>query len=208
MRKESKLQKELRDALVPCPNLGHDYFLPMDILKKLVNTSSVEEELKASLCDLSPTEISERAKSTCESARCLFAVLIAIGQVKSLCKLLDEGIVDGDLPLEKIKYPNGFYLQRREDRRHKEHDLSIKTMDDWDDVYIDAFSRQQWWMLAPVFHTRGMHLELQGSHILPFITDKSGEAKSGGYSTVWQVEVHPAHLPIWDSKVRLNLKSV
>ena len=147
----------------------------------------------------------EYAESICSNSRKVFAILVGIGKSKSICAFVRENIADKDLPLVR------FYSEPHISTRRNGHPYTLRTkgspekaieaMADWSDRDIRNFCREQWWVLAPVFDEM-KHYELDDSCVLPFIEDHEGEhdqTKSGGYSQVWGVRIHPAHQHLYKS---------
>jgi hypothetical protein len=129
-------------------------------------------------------QAAERAKKVCSSAKKLYATLAYIKKGPEICALLDEGISDQDLPFERK--PNSqrkfsLYLRTGE---------PIKTLEAWEDKYLERFDRVQWWITAPIFKDKGHH-DLDDKTILPFVpldvSSEIPEKKQGGYSEVFPV---------------------
>ena len=62
----------------------------------------------------------------------------------------------------------------------------------WDRQSIRTFCNEQWAFLAPVFSDEYLNLQLHTNEILPFICQGNG-VRSGAFSEVHQVIVHPSH---------------
>jgi hypothetical protein len=58
-------------------------------------------------------------------------------------------------------------------------------------------------VLAPVFDLGEdvLHHELDDHCVLPFLKDKerSDKAREGGFSSVWEIVIHPAHQKLYHS---------
>lgn len=61
--------------------------------------------------------------------------------------------------------------------------------------------REQWSVLAPEFKRiegKIPHHNLDNNTIFPYIEDNQGvQGRSGGYSHVWGIRIHPAHQDVY-----------
>jgi hypothetical protein len=115
---------------------------------------------------------------------------VSIGKGSLVSSFLNEGITDANLP---INIPKGSSQQ-------KAWITPIKTFGSWSSRELDDFRRVQWYFLSPIFtNARTQHYELDDNCVMPFIRDTEHEAKSGGFSDVWEVVIHPAHQKLFDS---------
>jgi len=175
----------LLDTQIPW---GTHWFIPADAIDKILTEQAIHEELDR-ITDLSTSDISIASHKIWEHARKTFGILVSIGKGRLISSFLNEGITDADLP---INIPNGASQQ-------KEWIASIKTFGGWPSRELDDFRRVQWYFLAPIFTSaRTQHYELDDNCVMPFIKDTEHEARSGGFSDVWEVVIHPAHQKLFD----------
>jgi hypothetical protein len=72
-------------------------------------------------------------------------------------------------------------------------------MADWKQSEIINFDREQWYVLAHIFDNDDEdqipHYDIGNNRILPFLKDEEqgNQVKQGGFSTVWEIIIHPAH---------------
>lgn len=188
----SCLEQRLLDAQIPW---GTHRFIPADALDRIVTKRAIHEELDR-VTDLSASDISLLSHTTWEYARKIFAILVCIGKGKLVSSFLSEGITDADLP---ISIPKGSSQQ-------KKWITPIETCGGWSSRELDDFSRVQWYFLAPIFtKLRTQHYELDDNCVMPFIKDTEHEARSGGFSDVWEVVIHPAHQKFFASVSQFTL---
>lgn len=183
------------------PEEGNQYFIPASDLRRLVTVNTILNQLKASRPDLPEHELREKAEDACKSAYKLFAILVCANKSNKFYEFLDEGLCDADLPFGRSPDSgnNGYLCSSR--NPHK----IIKSMKCWGLYQISNFSRDQWQMLSPIFRKSNEveHYGLQNSHVLPFIEDHEQESgkfnRSGGFSSVWAVVMHPDHQFLYTS---------
>ena len=212
------MAKALRDTLfnfrVEWPPGQNRYFIPIDALDSLITYDNVKEELRG--LDQSKRE-HDYAKIICNSAKKIFAVLCDVDQVKSIFRLIDDGICDEDLPFARcykfstagfVASSGSFTLCRRNHKCHQRanhQDCGIQEIKNWSQHTISAFCRDQWLVQAPVFQRLEdgsiPHYDLNDNAILPFIEDHElqlNQKVSSGYSHVWGVRIHPAHQNLYN----------
>jgi serine/threonine protein kinase len=182
----SCLEQRLLDSQIPW---GTHWFIPADALDRVLTEQAIHEELNKST-NLSAWDIYLTSHRIWKHARKIFAILVSIGKGSLVSSFLTEGITDANLP---INIPKGSSQQ-------KAWITPIKTFGSWSSRELDDFRRVQWYFLSPIFtNARTQHYELDDNCVMPFIRDKEHEAKSGGFSDVWEVVIHPAHQKLFDS---------
>jgi serine/threonine protein kinase len=182
----SCLEQRLLDSQIPW---GTHWFIPADALERVLTEQAIHEELNRST-NLSAWDIYLTSHRIWKHARKIFAILVSIGKGSLVSSFLTEGITDANLP---INIPKGSSQQ-------KAWITPIKTFGSWSSRELDDFRRVQWYFLSPIFtNARTQHYELDDNCVMPFIRDTEHEAKSGGFSDVWEVVIHPAHQKLFDS---------
>jgi serine/threonine protein kinase len=169
---------------------NHKFFLPISALDSLVTEKTIERELRGTI----PTFALERPHLPSQIARTsckLFAILAYLEKGSLITAFLDENITDSGLPLEAP-----LALARQENQARLPKVFSNRP---WRDV--NDFYRVQWYFLAPVFDRIHEHYELDDNVVLPFIKNEESSAQQGGYSEVWEVQIHPAHHKLRSSLV-------
>ncbi|KAF0331159.1 hypothetical protein GQ607_001467 [Colletotrichum asianum] len=170
-------------------------FLPDDELHRLVTPASALRTLRE-CAPGHPEEIrSIFAQTIFKKSPALiknFAILVLIGRADAIFKFMDLSISDGDLPLEPTV--EGGTLVRSQST-NKVFDLALAGLG-CDEVV--AFEEMQWRVCVPVMDELGAEdkpRQLHPKTILPFIWDGpvAPMIQQGGYSRVYQVNIHPAH---------------
>lgn len=190
-----RLKKQLDAERIECPHRPHCFFVPNCRQEALITKETVAEDIIDRNPEIGLTNATLYADTTCRCARKLYGILAYIKKGDQICSMLDEGLTDEDLPLErKPNAKSRFTLVRQNGQ-------PIKTMDGWKDKHLENFDRIQPWMNAPVFKSLE-HLELDKKTVLPFMPldehTSSLTKKQGGYSEVYPVRIHPAHHEFWN----------
>jgi hypothetical protein len=193
MPPSNTLKDQLINAAVTWPPSSSNYFIPQGQLKKLMTRQAVLDELEYALggdCSAVGEERDEIADFAVEHAAKLFAILLLIGKTKWILNFMTERVSDANLPFQSsdIKTNGNLLTTHNSAWIHR----LFETWSSWD---IQEFSRFQWSLLAPVFELgrSSKHYDLGSEHILPFVEDDEGSRTSGGYGSVWRVEIHPEH---------------
>lgn len=190
----SSLIDRLIEAQLESPKENNQYFIPADELDKLITLASIEQELKGCRSSAVCANIQYHADRILKTAPKLFAILVLCQSAESIINFLDEGLIDNDLPFVRLKKSEPMTDFKLCSRRQQK---SIQCMGSWKRRHIQNFSQVQWRVLSPIFpgSPEIRHYKLHDNCVLPFITDKerSGQAKVGGFGTVWEIVVHHAH---------------
>lgn len=206
-RSDNKLVKELYSRRIEWPPRRNSYFIPVDNINELINERSVHDELKAMCPQMRQEDLKNLAKSICRTSRRLFGILIICKvNFSDIRLILDSNHTDRDLPFQRIysdnstsepdgdtRYTLGSNCNLDETNDHA--GCKIGPLGKWEKRDVEDLDRNQWTFLSPFFEYM-THQDLGESSIMPFIIDKEGsprDLKSGGYSEVWPVEIHPAH---------------
>jgi hypothetical protein len=211
------MERLLRQSMVHLPQQGTK-FLPVDKLYEIVCPSRVQEELRSrfhvpepglskfvhEVCGSKPEDPHPRQPHDLRSRRRIFAILTLIGQVHQIQSVIYEGLLDSALPFTTVppqiplttKHSNLPSVGKVWSRDGKE----VRFMQDWTDLFREAFIAYQWTVLAPFFHFPGSscgeapHYDLPAKAVVPFIS--TCNTSQGGYSTVYKTVIHPAHYSI------------
>ncbi|KAI9151988.1 Cyclin-dependent kinase-like 4 [Paramyrothecium foliicola] len=121
----------------------------------------------------------------------IFAILALIGCVRKISHFLDGSINDDILPISIDSITN----ERTPCVLAQDRTTSLASyFGSWDQSDIEAFERQQWLVLAPVFGRDAPFLNLSTNAVLPFILDEDFAPRRGGTSKIFRVKIHPSHL--------------
>ncbi|KAH8651811.1 kinase-like domain-containing protein [Tricladium varicosporioides] len=195
------LQDQLLNAQIEWPEGENKYFIPVDAIRKLVTVHSILVELRRFETDISePGRLVRLSGFILATAPRLFAILVYIGETRSVWKFLKDGLDDTDLPLIRSakssqEEPSNQFTLCTSTYPNR----SIASMETWSKKQIIAFDRDQWVMLAPVFKApkegkKLRHYNLDKNQVMPFIEDlELTNQAAGGFGSVWGVRIHPAH---------------
>jgi serine/threonine protein kinase len=184
--RRSPLHSVLRAARISAPGPNDSYFIPANAFDRCLTKDTIKAEMVRLGIDTS-LPLEELADYVYKKSRKIFAILTMINKGDQIEKLLAHHPSDADLPLrmpESAEYRRPLLPE-------------FAGFESWSDRDIHSFSSTQWSFLAPFF-SRGTssapHYELERQTILPFVEDKDLSApRSGGFSTVYDVQIHPAH---------------
>ncbi|RWA09597.1 hypothetical protein EKO27_g5509 [Xylaria grammica] len=170
--------------------LSQPSFLPLDALNRAITPDIVKAQL---VSEDDFNQIFERSKK-------VFAILGFVGTEARIRDLFKDGLLDEHLPLERIED-----AQQSELLRSRRQGREFKSFSKWGKRDIDDFLRRQWLVLAPVFTTRGEHIDIDGDTPLPLydITVISVTKISIMYSGI----LHAAHIvprPTFNFKVAVK----
>lgn len=191
---ESTLREELFQAQIEWPESSHRYFIPADDFERMVTPEAILKELRG-IC-VSDEMLHLTAEYISKSAPKLFAILVCLKHTHLILDFLKESIDDKDLPLirsDENAKPRGYELYSS--RKPKQ---LIKCTGKWDRELVNAFSRDQWSLLTPIFEYDDeiIHYELHDNCVLPWVEDEQGSSMDGGYGSIWKIAIHPAHQKI------------
>lgn len=211
------LTDRLLSAQIEEPYGSNSYFIPVDVLDKLLLKPNIRQHLRKIFPTMDKESLEFYAESICSTSKKLFAVLICTlsgAQSRAICNFIQEGINDTDLPFERLylndRPANSSGRYQMYTLAKKEHEASctfpihtlcgINTVSNWPRDQVQSFCRDQWLVLAPIFEstpgTDPPHRSFPESVVLPFTEDwenDSAAVKFGGYSEVWAIRIHPAH---------------
>jgi hypothetical protein len=193
----STLAEALRHARVESPAEQGIFFIPNNELERMITQENIKTELQRILVYENPRDCEKTASSIVHQARKIFATLVLLGRPAFIQPLLDEGLTDEHLPLSRIETTDNVHGSLRFNYSLRTcSGRPVKALRIWESHAIEEFLRVQWMFLAPVFDfgEEIKHYDLPDNCVLPFIEDEERtNAKSGGYSEVWGVRIHPAH---------------
>jgi hypothetical protein len=103
----------------------------------------------------------------------------------SILTFYNEEFEDKDLPINHPRAPNN-----ESDRPPRPPSFPPNI---WTDQRHDEFFQFQWGCLVPVFEPSQYEYDLWSQCIMPFTTVQGTVPRSGSFSTVYKVVVHPDH---------------
>jgi hypothetical protein len=173
----------------------------------------VDKELRRCLDFLDPASRESLKHRICgtRSFKKIFALLTLVDKQSDIKLFVEQDVADNDLPLIKVPLEdsNLFKLSRR----HSPCEASelLTCFDGWSPASVRIFEDWQWTTLAPTFECGERknikHVELLDKTPLPFTSDIQYGVDAGtihgGQSTVFKVNIHPAHHGFRESQVRI-----
>ncbi|KAF4635972.1 hypothetical protein G7Y89_g2100 [Cudoniella acicularis] len=212
------LGEKLEDARCEWVEGSNQWFVPISDINDLVTEENVAEALVDIYDGLTVAQVNSYSSLVCSTSKKLFTLLFCSSKRKYIRNFLDDGISDVDLPFVRCPRERGVGPQRSNRgfdlciAAHKNcdkashRDCGINAMASWSKKDITDLCRDQWIVLAPIFdeipNGDVPHHVLDSNTVMPFIEDQQGvRDKSGGYSHVWGVRIHPAHQKVYKSTV-------
>ncbi|EWZ85597.1 serine/threonine protein kinase [Fusarium oxysporum f. sp. lycopersici MN25] len=168
------------------------YFLPIGIIRELVQHSNVELTLSSSGL-FQDERIPQLVDYIVTTSKRLFLTLICCEDIKPIENFLKAGLTDEDLPLCTCSKGGRNVHKCGIDGSHGVQDNLRDYFDKWGDARMDLFIRLQWIFLAPVFTpTRFVYL-LHDDCPLPYVHLDSTSIVSH-FSSVERRGIHVDHL--------------
>lgn len=204
---QSSLKDQLLEAQVDTGGVEHYLFIPIDSIIRIVTKLNIRRELTRIRINQSLVDLEALTDTMHDRSPKFFGILAIIDRTQTIIDFHTAQIFDVDLPLRRSRdllnsgksAPKSLNLQ-------SSRGTSILVFRTWTKWKVQEFFRVQWTVLAPVFSSPGQYYDLDDNCILPFIEDTEGQQdmKSGGYSHVWGVRIHPAHQKIfrWGTDMR------
>jgi len=187
-------KEQLTNAFVNGPN-STDCFIPQETFKNLLKRDAVLDELEHSLGNEYLTRGEKRNETVdfvMERATRIFAILVMIGKSKSIIDFMGEDLSDTDLPISLSDIDSSENLPSSHNTERK-----YRLFENWSKWDLHEFSRFQWSVSTPVFElgsrSEAKHYNFRSHTVLPFVENDEGSRKTGGYSSVWRVKIHPQH---------------
>jgi hypothetical protein len=207
-------------------------WLPINRLPEIINEKSVRSALEEAFKeDFPPTgsltdKVESRAAKICKvythdmkgqhdeetetSLRRIFAILILLDRVRDISLFLNAGLADIDLPFNVQREVEGVRLTSHlsEEKRcvlglggqgHKARKLAEDFRFIQNQVFTPFFDFKVDGREIPFFH-------LPPKSTLPFIKIHHHEGSEGGYSTVFRVQIDPAHHNLKINPIRSTSK--
>jgi hypothetical protein len=206
----TSIATELSAARVEWPEGSNHFFVPLDDMSRIFTTKAIAEELSHhTVFKDFPINVRVAVANNIKyKATKLYAILIHLRKGHLIWDFLKEKIHDSHLPFvrsDRERKSDTYRLYSKIEPQKR-----INCTRHWDRDSVIAFAREQWTVNAPVFKPASKihHYEFHDNCILPFIRDegRSSNVASGGFSTVWEVVIHPAHQKLYKTsniKVRL-----
>jgi hypothetical protein len=145
-------------------------FLPENSLDQILQQANILETLRDPSFHVRHHKLENTVDFVSKDGRKIFAILIELGLEHALTRFIEHEILDSALP------------------------LSEQELEPILESHSGRFIQCQWDYLAHRFSKRAYHRKLSAECILPYVDQtKIGD---GGFSTVYDVLVHPAHQDI------------
>lgn len=194
------LVRRVQESRIEWPRESYSHFIPIDKIKIFEDEATVLKVLEFIFPETNSRDLTRYANAIASGLARIFTILLYYpteDNRSAILSLVDERVSDEDLPFARVyPIPGTAYLLAGS--RH--NDREIETFKRWRSMEIMDLDRVQWIAQAPVFKkSEGKipaHLELNRNTVLPYQEDGEFDVdlvKTGGYSDVWPVRIHPAH---------------
>jgi hypothetical protein len=176
--------RQLKNALTKC-DLSGEEFLPSGILHTAITKETIKAALPRNLGRVLQPNLASKIE---QDAKKIFAILVLMGEQKSISELYSDGLRDRHLPLQRDPAGKDDNVLVSEDGK-----TVFKAFANWDnEAKTNLFFDQQWLVQAPVMDNTGRHFVLDQRCALPF---KDSEAVSHNpHCVVHRAEIDPAHI--------------
>ncbi|KAJ9616436.1 hypothetical protein H2200_000154 [Cladophialophora chaetospira] len=156
-------------------------YVPESCLQELITKDSIAAELKKEKIEVKI----ELLVFVYEKAKRIFAILVCSRMTKFIVGFHERGFIDDHLPVRCLEVGEDYALSSLSEKQPSCGLWNWK----WDDLY--EFIDKQWLFMSPIFERSRGRYNLNKDQALPF--DSVGREKSGGFSKVYPVTIHPAH---------------
>lgn len=185
------LKEQLSDARIESC-LDRKRYVPESRIHELIT----ENNIKAELNRLEIRVTTELMNFVLENAKRLFAILVYSNMTKKITGCCEHKFMDGHLPVIGPDAHNGYRFSSLSEQQPfgvSIDDASVALWE-WDkaDFQVD-FYENQWLFVVPVFNRTRYRYKFHREHILPFVSVGTEKERSGGFSRVSPVTIHPAH---------------
>ena len=171
-----ELRELLYDGKIKADGQGQRQFLPNGSLDQILHETCILEILHDSSFRIDPHKLDSTVEIVSKEGRKVFAILVELRLEHALAGFIENDILDKALPAQESKLAAVLEFDRRRN-----------------------FLQRQWEYLAYNFTGDMYQRALEAEMIIPYL--KQTEIGGGGFSTVYDVLVHPAHQNI-DPKVK------
>ncbi|KAF5025999.1 hypothetical protein F66182_1901 [Fusarium sp. NRRL 66182] len=186
------LKSRLNAALQPDKCNNEKRFLPSGDMKAICTHSSVHNELCGHFNASLAREYAAYVCNAEDSAREIFTILVLIGEVKSIPRFKNAGLVDDDLPFGGSEGQKELWSRRSKDKR------PIAFFDYARDAeMMREFYHKQWWVHVPFLdrdneNRKARDYKLERGTVMPW-TFVGVKIHKGGFGEVQQVKIHKDH---------------
>ncbi|KAF5715958.1 serine threonine kinase [Fusarium mundagurra] len=168
-------------------NSSDEVFIPTTTIELLTSEDCVSDILKERNCP-NQDALKKRIYDEKFPAKIIFLILARAGKLDRIGQFLSNGFSDHHLPIELLWTREGYKFKSAKDPNWTTAPFGAGI--DYNDV--DYFIQKQWPFLAPIFE-REFEYVLQPRIPLPLV--KKGIPIVSGFSSVSEIEMHPAHVP-------------
>jgi hypothetical protein len=197
---EDDLRYALREAGI---GYEREKFIPRDAINEIMTYEAVLKKLFRCVPSLATTEREDLAKRICIgedapeaqsskkcTARALFAILVLCRLPEKILELLEAGLVDADLPLQRLRWDRTSCQLARKGQP----DSPLQCFVSWPWEHVADFSYDQASVLSPFFSKSHQDCYLfDGCVPLPIIMREINYDIDDDHTIVECVKIHPAH---------------
>jgi hypothetical protein len=168
-------------------NSSDEVFVSTTTIEMLTSEECVSDILREQECP-NPDALKKRIYDGKCPAKIIFLILARTGKLDRIGQFLSNGFADHHLPIELLWTREGYKFKSAKDANWTTAPFGAGI--DYNDV--DYFIQKQWPFLAPIFEEEFEYV-LQQRVPLPLV--KQGIPIVSGFSSVSDIEMHPAHVP-------------
>ncbi|KAF5636459.1 serine threonine kinase [Fusarium tjaetaba] len=168
-------------------NSSDEVFISTTTIELLTSEECVSDILKEQKCP-NQGALKKRIYDEKCPAKIIFLILARTGKLDRIDQFLSNGFSDHHLPIELLWTRGEYMFRSAKDSNWTTAPFGAGI--DYNDV--DYFIQKQWPFLAPIFE-REFEYVLQQKVPLPLV--KQGKPVISGFSSVSEIEMHPAHVP-------------
>lgn len=212
-------KSQILSALQPSAVDGQR-FLPADKVEELTTREIVEAELAEA--DIEEDCIDALTEFVIKRAKRVFLMLAYSESVQALPALYEDGFCDEHLPIglrrseqktapvqpaegvssglerhkpgKKIRKGQFHYIVGPlNESTNTLKPLRWAAFSQWKNRDLEHFESGQWYFLSQIFVKEQFFYRFNSKRPLPFLSKKNFPDKTGFFSRVYQVEIHPAH---------------
>ncbi|KAF5587257.1 serine threonine kinase [Fusarium pseudoanthophilum] len=168
-------------------NSSDEVFISTTTIEMLTSEECISDILKDQKCP-NLDALKKRIYDEKCPAKIIFLILARTGKLNRIDQFLSNGFSDHHLPIELLWTRGEYKFKSAKDSNWTTPPFGAGI--DYNDV--DYFILKQWPFLAPIFE-REFEYVLQQKVPLPLV--KKGTPIVSGFSSVSEIEMHPAHVP-------------
>lgn len=199
-----KVERDLDAASVQCALSPGKRFIPHDKLHQVLTPERVQRVVRGLNCFSHHSDQNKIAEEICYGSKSphkspclkLLAALILMEKTEDIAKHMDDHLSDSCFPLRLED------TERNQCVSCKRHGKSHRTINKYRFNNQEDFSRWSYRLSAPFLKWREKihsHYILDSSDVFPIVSSEG--SRSGGFSEIHKVKLHPSHFDFGTNEV-------